>query len=325
MRDPKNYEPKNQPTQQVPHPRDEALSYNQGRPYTQDLWRSIQMAANVPPGDIDGIPGPQTAERIAVWQAMGSLAVDGKAGPLTLDAMGAGPIRLISGAAAWAGPMAIDADGAPNAYNGADTGIDHLANAGPPDDPWGYAVDSRGWPFIQGPSDACPNHYVSTTALIDGGYPESDPRRYVDSRSIPYIALPRNMKDLLPSSFGLRKGDLCMCWRVEGDRAAMRPGIFADVSGAAELDSSESFGEGSIRMAEDLGHDPYAYRDGLWRSSNGIGGSVIGYMILPGTAPDRPDAHASTIASRLRDALSAWGGDPGKAFDAVRDSRGPAR
>ena len=56
----------------------EAVEYNQEREY-------IETTA-------DGIPGPKTAEAVAVWQAkQDRLDVDGKVGSRTLEAMGVHP------------------------------------------------------------------------------------------------------------------------------------------------------------------------------------------------------------------------------------------
>ena len=43
---------------------------------------------------------------------------------------------------------------------------------------------------MQGPGDPAPGYYVSTTSLHDANLPVTDPRRYVDSEQVPYLALP---------------------------------------------------------------------------------------------------------------------------------------
>ena len=49
----------------------------------------------------------------------------------------------------WTGGIEVDADGAPDAYNPSNTGIDYLANAGSPGDWWGISTDSSGTPYVQ--------------------------------------------------------------------------------------------------------------------------------------------------------------------------------
>ena len=104
---------------------------------------------------------------------------------------------------AFKGGMTVDADGSPRAYNPQNTGLDALGNAGHPGNWWGVATDSRGKPYVQGPNDPAPGHYVSTTALEDPRFAASDPRRYVDSEKVPFIAIAPQLKDQ-----GLKLGDL---------------------------------------------------------------------------------------------------------------------
>ena len=59
--------------------------------------------------------------------------------------------------------MTIDADGAPNAYNPDNTGLDDLANADTQDIGEPSLTDHDGNPYIQGSDDPFPGYYVSTT------------------------------------------------------------------------------------------------------------------------------------------------------------------
>ena len=86
--------------------------------------------------------------------------------------------------------LMIDADGAPNAYNPEDTGLDDLSNAGQPGHWDGIIADEEGNPVVQGPDDPFPGYYISCTALSDWTKERIDPTRYVDASKIPYIALP---------------------------------------------------------------------------------------------------------------------------------------
>lgn len=258
-----------------------AEKYNTARPYTRDFWREIQELVGAV---TDGIPGPETASKIEIWQDEQGLDADGMAGPYTLDAMQLGPIRLFEGGFGWLGPLAIDADGAPNAYNASDSGIDYLANAGRPGNWWGIVTENED-PVVQNPRDPFPNFYVSTTALNYPGYVDTDPRRYVNAITVPYIALPRNINDLVPDAPA--KGCTCFAWRGK----TLVNAIYADVRKAFTVDTGSAFGEGSIALAEALGHDPWVKVSSLWRAAIGLSAYEIGYVVITGEAnfdPERP-------------------------------------
>jgi hypothetical protein len=84
----------------------------------------------------------------------------------------------------------IDADGAIRAYHPDNKrGLDDLRNAGGPGNWYGIVTDRTGKPFVQGPQDPAPGFYVSATAYQWAGRAPSDPRRYVDSETIPYVVV----------------------------------------------------------------------------------------------------------------------------------------
>lgn len=84
----------------------------------------------------------------------------------------------------------IDADGSPHAYNPRSAmGLDNLFNAGHEGNWFGIATNRNGVPFIQLQSDPAPGFYVSTTAYKWMQYPANDPRRYVDSETVPFIVV----------------------------------------------------------------------------------------------------------------------------------------
>lgn len=121
---------------------------------------------------------------------------------------------------AWEGKANICADGAYRAYHpDKKSGLDFLANAKRKDGSWvGVVVDVQGNPIIQGPNDPAPGFYVSPTSLKDKTKKESDPTRYVDSESIPYISVP---KDALST---VSLGDICLvsyknkeCFAIVGE------------------------------------------------------------------------------------------------------------
>ncbi|GEM_PF-1224161 len=190
--------------------------------------------------------------------------------------------------------MSIDADGAPNAYHPNDTGIDFLGNAGRPGNWWALVTDNGrhdGNPVIQGSDDPFPGYYISTTALVDGKFPEKDPRRYVDATRIPYIVLPNNS---LIWNTGVKKGDFAVVYYKKTQQLSFA--IFADVGPKNEL------GEGSVKLAQNLGHDPFVNG----RVRRGISEDVF-YLVFPGSGNGKPRTigEIETLTQALFD---QWGG-----------------
>jgi hypothetical protein len=160
--------------------------------------------------------------------------------------------------------MSVDADGSPRCYAPACSklkGLDYLANAGSPGNWWGIATDDAGKPYVQCECHTAPGYYVSTTSLVDRTKLESDPDRYVDSETVPFIAIPSRPK------FGIVVGDLAMVLRPEtGDSSEA---IVADVG------PRNRFGEGSIKLAENLNIDPSP-------KSGGVAHGIV-YVMFPGS------------------------------------------
>jgi hypothetical protein len=98
---------------------------------------------------------------------------------------------------AWENGLRIDVDGAPNAYGPNNTGLDYTANAGKAGNWYGVVTDKDGDPYIQGPEDPYPGDYISATSLQDHTKAVDDPTRYVDARTVPYLAIPKNALDRL--------------------------------------------------------------------------------------------------------------------------------
>lgn len=181
----------------------------------------------------------------------------------------------------WVGDMSIDADGSPRAAHPSDwgplqgpaLGLDAPENMGDYKDPegktfpfytmvrkwWGIYVDpSTGQPKIQGPGEPYPGFFVSTTALVDKRYVSGDPRRYLDSEKIPYIAVPPELV-----KHGVRLGDLAFV--SKGGRSS-----FAVVG---DIGPRRKIGEGSIALAVALG---LSLSDRMAR--------IIGYENPPGSS-----------------------------------------
>jgi hypothetical protein len=180
--------------------------------------------------------------------------------------------------------MMIDADGAPNAYNADDTGLDDLFNAGQPGHWDGIIQDEDGNPVIQGPDDPFPGYYISCTALFDRTKHHFDPARFVDSTRIPYIALPGDLAE----QSGARLGDLLLVFSERTGKYSYA--IFADIG---------VLGEGSIALAENLG---------IWsdaREGGSRGG--VSYLVFPGSGDGQPKT-VEEINERGSALLEAWGG-----------------
>jgi hypothetical protein len=190
--------------------------------------------------------------------------------------------------------MTIDADGAPNAYHPQDIGLDDLKNAGypakPGSTPWGIVTNAAGNPVIQGAADPFPGYFVSGTSLGDSTRLRTDPRRYVDSTQIPYIALPKALADKL----SVKLGDFAAV--INGKNRRLSYAVFADIGPAGKL------GEGSIALAQALGHDPFV----AGKVRKGIAGDVV-YVVFPGfgNGKPRPILEINAEGAKL---FKDWGG-----------------
>jgi hypothetical protein len=180
--------------------------------------------------------------------------------------------------------MTIDADGAPNAYNPQNTGLDDLKNAGEPGNWEGLAKDKNGNPYVQGPNDPFPGYYVSCTSLTDWDKDDSDPAKYVDASKIPFVVLPREVV----RESGARIGDFAAVFNLRNGRSSYA--IFADVG---------TMGEGSVALAKRLGIDADA-REGGTRGP-------IRYLVFPGSGNGRPRTlgEIATVTEKL---FQDWGG-----------------
>jgi Fungal chitosanase of glycosyl hydrolase group 75 len=199
------------------------------------------------------------------------------------------PIWQLGGGAAFffSSGLAIDADGAPNAYNADDTGLDYLFNAGQPGQWDGIVQDEDGNPFVQGPEDPFPGYYISCTALFDRAKRHNDPARFVDATQIPYVALPGDLAERT----GARLGDIVFVFSERTGRYSYA--IFADIG---------TLGEGSIALAENLG---------IWSDAR-RGGSRAGvsYVVFPGSGDGRPKS-VDEINRRGAELTAQWSGADG--------------
>lgn len=190
--------------------------------------------------------------------------------------------------------MSICADGAPNAYHPRNIGIDFLPNAGSPGNWWALVTDNGrkdGNPVCQQQGDPFPGYYISTTALVDGNFGVRDTRRYVDATKIPYIVLPHNQ---LMWNTGVKRGDFAIVYYKNTQKFSFA--IFADVGPQNEL------GEGSIKLAQDLGHDPFVNG----RVNRSITNNVF-YLVFPSSGNGKP-RKVDEINTLTQTLFDNWGG-----------------
>ncbi len=163
----------------------------------------------------------------------------------------------------------IDADGSPRAYGPNNSGLDWTANAGKPGNWWALITDNgdkAGNPIIQGADDPAPGMYVCATSLYDKNFKASDPRRYVNSEVVPYISLPKPVRD----KAGIGVGDFVWVYNTKSGKGEYA--VYADAGG------NKGIGEGSMWLAQSigLGTNP--------RKGGGTSDNIILFVVLPKTS-----------------------------------------
>lgn len=202
---------------------------------------------------------------------------------------------LGDGSVAFLGRLTIDADGAPKAYHkDSRLGLDRLANGGVPGNWWALATDAArcepsGQPIVQNVSDPAPGFYVSKTSMVRPGGDCRRQRTYVDSSSIPYIALSPAVRG---SNFTAQRGHLAAVHSLRTGRTVLA--IFAD--GAPR----DGRGEGSIALAEALGYDGSPRSGGTKRRE-------LIYLVLPARMGFAESSQA--VRAAATPAFAAWGGE----------------
>lgn len=185
--------------------------------------------------------------------------------------------------------MMIDADGAYKAYHPNNSpGLDYLANGGKPGNWWALVTDNgkpTGNPVIQKEGDPAPGFYISTTSLQDKTKAATDPLRYVDSTSIPYIVLPAN------SRFGASLSDLCIVYNPGNGQLC--GGVFADTGPRNQI------GEASIAMANGVGVPG--------NPKNGGQAHGLVYIVFPGSSIGWPLTN-DVIQQNANACFDKWGG-----------------
>lgn len=192
--------------------------------------------------------------------------------------------------------MLVDADGSPRAYHplpDEQLGLDSLSFAGKDGNWWAVATDEKGMPYIQDESDPYPGFYVSMTALYDASNPDpSDPAKYIDSEKIPYLVLPEEVY----KSTGARLGDIGFAINTKNNMTSCA--VLGD------LNIHGMMGEGSIKLAKNLGIDSNPRHDGT-----GSDDSVI-YIFFPGSGEGegklRTAEEIEAECHRLMDEFGGW-------------------
>ena len=187
--------------------------------------------------------------------------------------------------------MAVDVDGAPKAYHAQDTlALNRLKGAGHSGH-WWALVTKDGKPVVQGPKDPAPGYYVSMTSLQSPAFDVTDPRRYVDASTIPYVALPK----AVVSAGKVRLGDLVAVVNQANGKVAYA--IYADQGPMAKL------GEGSLYLANQLRTTPLSDLSAI-RSS--LAGGIV-YVLFPGSGNRRPKTREEIVRVGAK-LFEQWGG-----------------
>lgn len=193
--------------------------------------------------------------------------------------------------------MAIDADGAPNAYHPEDKGIDALKNAGYPGPGWkGVLVPDPAdplRPFVQAEGEYA-GYFLAMTTLEDLALPVTDPRRYVDARTVPYMVFPGDFYRIKGTG---RLGDLAAARNLSNGKTS--PVVVAEKG-----PDDAKLGEVSIRLAENLGGSHVNPRTGTGAPS----GEFL-YVVFPKSRSDPPwPVSAERMEERTKELLADIGG-----------------
>jgi hypothetical protein len=178
----------------------------------------------------------------------------------------------------------VDADGAPNAYHPDDVklhctkgqgfkGLDCPANGGYPNSSWWRSAilpdpNNNAKPYIQPPSNEFAGYFVSQTTLQDKNKAPTDPTRYVDSRTIPFLVFPGSFHKMAGTG-GM--GDIGYAVNIENGKGSAF--IVAEVG-----PSTAALGEMSIALGSALGGNNPNPRTGA-----GTPKGKIVYVVFPGS------------------------------------------
>ena len=194
---------------------------------------------------------------------------------------------------------AIDANGAANAFNPGNTGLDVNENAGLPDH-WhrSLAADPKNWkqPFVQIEGVSAGN-YVSRTTLANPDGEPTDPKSYADARAIPYLVFPGKFDWI--SGTG-QMGDLGFAVNRDTGRSA---GFIVGDLGKVD----DELGGMSIALAQALSGNSRANP----RTGAGAPSGDTLYIVFPFSSKDHPPQwplSQEAIEHNARALLEAAGG-----------------
>ena len=151
-------------------------------------------------------------------------------------------------------------------------------------------------PFATDASGAPTQFFISTTSLFDPTFEPTDPRRYLDARSVPHFVLPGGEGGPFGTRHGIRLGDLALI--AQGNR-----GVFAVFGDAGPPDG---LGEASPAVITRLAGAPDA--------TNRLPGAIdsgVTTLVLAGSRSElteMPPHSARVIAEAGQRALAAAGG-----------------
>jgi hypothetical protein len=151
-------------------------------------------------------------------------------------------------------------------------------------------------PFAIDASGAPTPFFVSTTSLVDPAFAATDPRRYLDARSVPHFVLPGGESGPFGRQHGIKLGDLALI--AQGTR-----GVFAVFGDAGPADK---LGEASPAVITRLAGAP----DVTNRLPSAITAGVT-TLVFAGSRSElteMPPHGARVIAEAGRRALAAAGG-----------------
>jgi hypothetical protein len=165
---------------------------------------------------------------------------------------------------------------APASYRGGT--LDILENAGRPGNWFGIVTDTgevTGEPIVQGENDPCPGAYVSVTSLHlfdqnGNRLPNSSPFKYVDSATVPFIAVPPMV---IRGVAGVVLG--CRCAVTNTRTGQSVEAVVADIGPKQHL------GEISVACAQAIGVPIGTIHPAM---GEGAPSASIYYQLFPGTA-----------------------------------------
>ena len=151
-------------------------------------------------------------------------------------------------------------------------------------------------PFATDASGAPTDFFVSTTSLVDPAFTATDPRRYLDARSVPHFVLPGGERGPFGTQHGVRLGDLALI--AQGNR-----GVFAVFGDAGPADK---LGEASPAVITRLAGAP-AVTNRL-PSAITAGVTTLVFAGSRSSLAEIPPRSARVIAEAGQRALAAAGG-----------------